>query len=51
MQRELFISWTGLIIGTAITDINVIMSIMAYGTTISYTTYKIYQEHKKNNKK
>lgn len=50
MQRELFVSWTTLLIGTAVTDINVIMSILAYGTTISYTTFKIYQEHKKNKK-
>lgn len=50
MQRELFISWTSLFIGTLVTDVNVIFSIMAYGTTISYTTYKLYQEHKKNKK-
>jgi hypothetical protein len=49
MHKELAFSWIGVITGFAIMDINVVLSILAYGTTITYTSVKLFNEF--NNRK
>ena len=46
MHKELAFSWIGVITGFAIMDVNVVLSILAYGTTITYTSVKLFNEFK-----
>lgn len=49
-MKELAYGWIGVVTGFALMDINVILSILAYGTTIAYTSTKLYDEYKKSKK-
>jgi len=46
-SKELTITWVGALLGTGLTDINVLLSTLTYLSTLTFTGIKIYQ-HIKN---